>query len=250
MSPTFAYGKGGKLYRYYVSAPLQQGRGRAADNSALRRISGAAIEDQITAALARLLPGLSEDLLTLPTRVEIHMHGVDMLVPLRLWPRMRSSLGPGDLAAPDAADPSQLRLSLSLRLQTRGGRTEILVGSDAHRRLDFSLIKALRAAHAMLDTDRTGAPSLAASPVTSHRRRLIRLAFLAPDLQRAILAGRQPPAMTLARLMLDDIPLCWSEQRRLYGLIAANAQQNTETPLPAAHLLCLPEVPVIGTNQA
>lgn len=25
MSPTFAYGKGGKLYRYYVSAPLQQG---------------------------------------------------------------------------------------------------------------------------------------------------------------------------------------------------------------------------------
>ena len=29
MSPTFSYGRGGRLYRYYVSAPLQQGARRA-----------------------------------------------------------------------------------------------------------------------------------------------------------------------------------------------------------------------------
>ena len=28
MSPTFSYGRGGRLYRYYVSAPLQQGARR------------------------------------------------------------------------------------------------------------------------------------------------------------------------------------------------------------------------------
>ncbi len=46
-------------------------------------------------------------------------------------------------------------------------------------------------------------------------RRMLRLAFLAPDLQRAILEGRQPREITLARLIDSEIPLLWSEQRRL-----------------------------------
>jgi len=45
---------------------------------------------------------------------------------------------------------------------------------------------------------------------------MLRLAFLAPDLQRAILEGRQPRGMTLARLIEIDIPHLWSEQRRLF----------------------------------
>ena len=51
-------------------------------------------------------------------------------------------------------------------------------------------------------------------------RRILRLAFLAPDLQQAILEGRQPKTLTLAHLIESDIPLLWSEQRRL---IAAQA---------------------------
>ncbi|WP_104020205.1 hypothetical protein [Roseovarius nitratireducens] len=60
-------------------------------------------------------------------------------------------------------------------------------------------------------------PTLAAAPASPYRRRLIRLAFLAPDLQDAILGGRQPCEMALAALMDADLPLSWSEQRRRFG---------------------------------
>jgi len=40
----------------------------------------------------------------------------------------------------------------------------------------------------------------------------VQLAFLAPDLQRAILAGRQPPGLTLERLVRSTMPMLWSEQ--------------------------------------
>jgi len=42
--------------------------------------------------------------------------------------------------------------------------------------------------------------------------RILRYAFLAPDLVEAILHGRQPPALTLERL-LHDLPNSWAAQR-------------------------------------
>lgn len=73
----------------------------------------------------------------------------------------------------------------------------------------------------MLPTDRTGKPYLEAAPETSYQRRLIRLAFLAPDLQATILEGRQGPGLTLAALMAEDLPLSWAGQRKLFGGLAA-----------------------------
>jgi hypothetical protein len=49
-----------------------------------------------------------------------------------------------------------------------------------------------------------------------HVRRLLRLAFLAPDIVEAIVKGRQPRALTVRRL-LEGIPLAWSEQRTQFG---------------------------------
>ena len=48
-------------------------------------------------------------------------------------------------------------------------------------------------------------------------RGLTRLAYLAPDIQDAILSGRQPVGLTLEQLVRSDIPLDWAEQRRRYG---------------------------------
>ena len=48
-----------------------------------------------------------------------------------------------------------------------------------------------------------------AAPLGEHRRRLVRLAYLAPDLQRAILERRHTPKLTLAALMAADMPLSW-----------------------------------------
>ena len=46
-------------------------------------------------------------------------------------------------------------------------------------------------------------------------RRLVNLAFLSPQLVEAILQGRQPAALTVTRLTELDLPLDWTEQRRL-----------------------------------
>ena len=55
-----------------------------------------------------------------------------------------------------------------------------------------------------------------------HVERTARLAYLAPDIVRAIIDGRQPKSLnarTLARL--GSLPLSWSEQRAMLGFAAA-----------------------------
>jgi hypothetical protein len=46
-------------------------------------------------------------------------------------------------------------------------------------------------------------------------RRLVNLAFLSPQLVQAILQRRQPVELTATRLTELDLPLDWTEQRRL-----------------------------------
>ena len=53
-------------------------------------------------------------------------------------------------------------------------------------------------------------------------QKLISLSFLAPDLQSAILDGRQPRTMTLGGLMDADIPLSWKKQREMFGAALKN----------------------------
>ena len=51
---------------------------------------------------------------------------------------------------------------------------------------------------------------------SSYVTRLLRLAFLAPDIVTAILNGRHPPQLTAKRLMDDTrMPLDWTAQREL-----------------------------------
>ena len=64
----------------------------------------------------------------------------------------------------------------------------------------------------MLGRDASGNPVLEATPASTYHRRLLRLAFLAPELQRAILSGRQPAGLTLAALIDARLPLLWTEQ--------------------------------------
>ena len=217
MSPAYAYGRGDTLYRYYVTASLQQGGRRERDDEAPRRVSAAALEARLLDILGRLLPEHSGPPLLLITRVELHPTSLELLLLIRWLTRMRAHLLPGEIADADPADPSHLRLSLSVRFQTRGGHAEIIGGAPAASKPDPVLIKALRAAHALLPTDRTGTPCLEAAPESSYQRRIIRLAFLTPDLQAAILAGRQAPSLNLAAVMTDDLPLSWEGQRQLFG---------------------------------
>jgi site-specific DNA recombinase len=47
---------------------------------------------------------------------------------------------------------------------------------------------------------------------------LLRLTFLAPDIARAILEGRQPGGFTIQKLVAHAaLPLAWAAQRQLLG---------------------------------
>jgi hypothetical protein len=52
----------------------------------------------------------------------------------------------------------------------------------------------------------------------SYFTRLLRLAYLAPDITKAILYGRQPYDLTAAKLLRESgLPLDWPAQRQALG---------------------------------
>jgi hypothetical protein len=89
--------------------------------------------------------------------------------------------------------------------------------------LDRTFIRALQKAHRAL-RDLGAHPDAspeewrrARSPQDPYRRGLCAIALLAPDIQAAILEGRQPPGLNLERLIHSEIPISWAEQRRALG---------------------------------
>ncbi|MGB7418157.1 MAG: hypothetical protein WA918_03155 [Erythrobacter sp.] len=109
-----------------------------------------------------------------------------------------------------------LTILLPIRFATRSGKHTISSSGTPPPEPDPVLIAALRKAHAMLRTERT-LPLIDAAPSSPYDRNILRLAFLAPDIQRAILAGRQPFALNLEALKKTTIALCWSKQREALG---------------------------------
>jgi site-specific DNA recombinase len=217
MSPTFSRGKSGRAYRYYVSASLQQGSG-AKDDQAVRRLPAPAIERVIGEGVARwngectapfnairsvrlVEAGLAIDLTTdRPSEVALRLENGE-----RIIDRSRKNI----------------TVHLPLVLPLRGGRRLVLAGGRASPRPDAKMIAALRKAHRMLNRD-AGMPMVQRAPASLYDRRVLRLAFLAPDIQRDIIAGRQPPALNLERLMQVAHPLAWSEQRKALGWPSPN----------------------------
>ena len=108
----------------------------------------------------------------------------------------------------------------------RHGGRKVIIAPDhgdawapAKPRPDETLIRALARAHRwkrLLEggTYRSAAELAEAEKVTrSFVNRLLRLTLLAPEIQEAILEGRQPKAMQLEELT-GAIPSSWEEQRK------------------------------------
>jgi site-specific DNA recombinase len=215
MSPATARGARGRLYRYYVSAQLQQGRRRAGDldDGVLRRVAAAPLEARLAEILRRLVDPPAP--FSLLRRVEVRHDLVRLTLPAEHLATIRARLAGDEVVTRDANDPRLLHLTVPLRLAVRGGLTTIEgTGPRDTGRPDRALIAALREAQGMLRRDTHGLPVLDAVPDSSYKRRLLRFAFLAPDLQRAILEGRQPPGLTLADLMALELPLGWADQQK------------------------------------
>src|SRR3546814_6826586 len=126
MSPSFSHGARGQVYRYYVSAPLQQGQRRKSDDSAIRRVPAPALEALLADLMTRRTPSSQADPLALLTRVEVHASSLQLLMPVRLLAPVRAGLGEGEQVEQDHEHPDQPSLKIPITLRLRGGRTEIL----------------------------------------------------------------------------------------------------------------------------
>ena len=133
------------------------------------------------------------------------------------------SIGTDTNADLDHQDPIILTIDAQL---CRTGLAMKLVadGPEAIPQPDPTLIRLLARAHAMRKELETGhhdsidACANAMGVTDSYFRRVVRLAYLAPDITTAILDGRQPANLTAARLsQTSELPLAWSEQRRVLG---------------------------------
>ena len=211
MTPTFSRGASGRLYRYYVSASLQQG-GRADRDGVIQRVSAVAIERLVEELVRRWLPTAASPL-EIPISIRLREDGLFLDMSGELAAEVSARLSNGETIVHSSQNTCRINVPVSFPL--RGGRRLIVAGRRTSRP-DRALIAGLRRAHAMVARHR-GLPVVTTAPASRYERELLRLAFLAPELQRDILAGRQPPTLTLERLRSIDIPLCWSQQREVLG---------------------------------
>jgi site-specific DNA recombinase len=118
-----------------------------------------------------------------------------------------------------------VELTAAAAFKRRGVETKLVLPGLSQRkyssRCDPALIKAIARGRAWFEEFATGRArslqELAKREGITRRyiRRLVGLAFLSPALVETIVKGRQPVELTATRLTELDLPLNWTEQRRL-----------------------------------
>ena len=211
LTPTHSKNSKGKTYRYYVPTQLQQGGKSGAD---LKRFPARRVDALIGATLQRI-SAASDNPLKLLVRAELSAHSLELVLPSRMQASIRAALADAEWVSTEDGNPELIRWSIPAVLQSRGGRAKVLpVESQAPNR-DPVLIQGLRAAHRLVERDRSGLPNVREIPQSRYAVRMMRLAFLSPRIQRDILAGRQPTALRLEDLVRAALPLCWRAQERM-----------------------------------
>jgi len=239
MSPHYTRKCATRAYRYYVS----QGHIRKEKSTvgSVGRVPAQAIEDLVQKQLELWMPkdeytewtkaGMTEkrrQLCRWVERIEICKNALIMLVHTTKFSsteeaRRRLRAGSNDVKS----HGDLLEVRLPLTLQMRGGKKELVLPEDAApqntRTPDPKLVKAMVQAYRWrrwveaAEVKTMADIAQRAGCAERHVRRLMPLAFLAPDIMKAILDGRTPAVLTLSRLTAVTLPLSWPEQRRRLG---------------------------------
>jgi DNA invertase Pin-like site-specific DNA recombinase len=249
MSPVTVRKGETERYRYYVSAALLRGRRDLVGSVA--RFPAPALEGLLVDRVEKLELSASSGaepttLRDLIDRVEVGRHRVVVTI----GAGATNGRGLADLASRlPAADhleveAGQARLTIAAVLHRRGGAKLILGphGGPAveNPRVDPALLKALVRAESWKARLREGRCASILEIMRSdgfdrsYVQRLIRLAFLAPDLKRSILEGRAPQGLTLQRLMADGVSLPWCDQRRSVSSWRSGAGRPERNQSPSA----------------
>jgi hypothetical protein len=253
LTPSHAV-KGDRHYRYYVSRSLMKGRAAQVDGG--WRLSAAEIERTIAAAVRSIL----DDQQTVVSAIEEAGLDSSRIAPLlklaAAWSaRLQFEQDDALSALIDRVDLDQegMRLSLKLPLSsvdngTRDGSSHLSIkrhvpmqirrrgvelrlvinsGARASGKTDQALLKAVARAHCWFDDLISGRSMVEIAKRNGvgkqYVSRLIRLAFLAPEIVERMVAGRQPPEFTAQALWTGRfvIPVNWAAQKRALGFAEA-----------------------------
>lgn len=182
--------------------------------------------------LTRPEAGIAEELSRHATALmeEISATGVRAAAPLiesgEIGPgRLRISLDGAAVAkalevGSDDLDPDLLTIDAPFTCRRRGVETKIVAGARQPAP-DPAFIRALQNAHRWSGEMRKGIPLKKIAEKhgvsRSYAGRVIPLTGLSPRIQKAILDGSQPLALTLECVIRSNIPLDWTEQEKQFG---------------------------------
>ncbi len=242
--------KGDRRYRYYVSRSLMKGPAARVDGgwrlpaAEIERSTAAAaqsiLDDQQTVISAiegagldssRIAPLLKSAavwsarlqfeqdgaLSSLIDRVDLGQDGMRLSIKL--------PLSNAECGAPDGSSHLSIKRHVPMQIRRRGVELRLVIngGTRASCKTDQSLLRAVARAHCWFD-DLVGGRSMVEIAKCygvgkQYVSRLIRLAFLAPEMVERIVAGRQPPELTAQSLRAGrfDIPVDWAAQKRALG---------------------------------
>ncbi len=167
-------------------------------------------------------------------RVQVHADRIDLDVGsarVASW-LLNQGVGEGVVdrnrasnANSDGSEETLIRLSVPASLKRTGKEMKFIVDGVANSApADTTLIRLLvrsqRIAKRMFEPNCPPLDAVAREErvTASYATRLVRLAFLAPDIVATILAGKQPSGLTANKLMADTrLPLEWQDQRAALG---------------------------------
>ena len=129
-------------------------------------------------------------------------------------------------ASADANDKQTATINLPIQLRRRGVEAKLVLTDtkEPAAQADPNLVRLLATAHYNLEQLTSGQCKTIAELATKNQTnpdeisRTLPLAFLAPDIVKSILEGKQPVELTAKRLTrLDHLPIDWKAQRQKLG---------------------------------
>jgi site-specific DNA recombinase len=154
---------------------------------------------------------------SLTDRVDLDQDGMRLSIKL--------PLSNAQNGAPDGSSHLSIKRHVPMQIRRRGVELRLVIngGARASCKTDQSLLRAVARAHCWFDDLVSGRSMVEIAKCNGvgkqYVSRLIRLAFLAPEMVERIVAGRQPPELTAQALRTGrfDIPVGWAAQKRALG---------------------------------
>jgi site-specific DNA recombinase len=232
--------KNGRRYRYYITRSLYKETRVSAPTG--WRLSGPVIEKTVDMVVRSMLADQSSILLALsnadvPATLIPHVLEQAKAVLASAEPIIEGyvskvSIGPDRIEVklslakliPEGMELPDIHISQTkpMRMQRRNNEMRLVLDGDGRdTAIDSLLVKGIAQAHIWAEELFTGQADSLVELAERHKvsegylKRLMPMAFLAPDIVTSVLAGKQPDSLNKHKLASKTLPLIWQEQRHV-----------------------------------